>query len=59
MNDPNTYPYQRYQPQPTSRREMLTRCASGFGALALAALQSDPLFAGLDANSSEPGSAGR
>ena len=30
---------------PATRREMLTRCASGFGALALTALQSDPSFA--------------
>lgn len=44
--------------QPTNRREMLTRCASGFGALALAALQSDPVFAGDDAKSSMPVHAG-
>lgn len=38
------YPCQRYQAQPTSRREMLQRCGSGFGALALAALRLDPAF---------------
>jgi len=37
---------------------MLTRCASGFGALALAALQSDPAFAGEDAKVSAAGRAG-
>jgi len=29
-----------------TRRDMLSRCASGFGAVALAALQNDPVFAG-------------
>jgi hypothetical protein len=38
------YPCQRYQAQPTSRREMLRRCASGFGAVALAALQTDSAY---------------
>jgi len=38
---------------------MLAKCASGFGALALAALHNDPSFAGGDTNSaSGPGSAG-
>ena len=37
---------------------MLMKCANGFGALALAALQSDPAFAGDDATSPEPGYAG-
>ena len=32
------YPCQRTQTPPATRREMLTKCASGFGALALAAL---------------------
>ena len=40
------YPCQRVQAQPTSRREMLHRCGSGFGALALAALRCDPAFSG-------------
>ena len=53
-----SYPCGRYQSLPTSRREMLSRCAGGFGALALAALQSDVSFAGNDAGSSGPGHAG-
>ena len=57
MNRQNAFPCQRYQPLPTSRREMLTRCAGGFGALALTALQCDPAFANA-ATSSEPGRAG-
>src|SRR5438105_3776880 len=31
----------RFQPAPLSRREMLLRCANGFGAVALAALLGD------------------
>ncbi len=46
MTNYKHYPCQRHQSQPTSRRDMLKRCASGFGALALAALQLDPAFAG-------------
>ena len=42
----SSYPCQQVKPQPTSRREMLAQCGSGFGALALAALQCDPVFAG-------------
>ncbi len=38
------YPCQRYQQVPTSRREMLIRTASGFGAIALAGLQIDGAF---------------
>ncbi len=53
MTNHNTYPCQQLQPKPTTRREMLTKCASGFGALALAALQSDPAFAGDDAKSTD------
>ncbi len=45
MNHINKYPCQRYQSLPTTRREMLRKCASGFGAVALAGLQSDPAFA--------------
>lgn len=52
------FPCQRYRPQTTTRREMLTKCASGFGALALAALKSDPLFASNERNLSEQGQAG-
>ena len=40
------YPCHRYRPAPTSRRDMLKQCAGGFGAFALAALGSDPSFAG-------------
>ena len=36
MNNP--FPCQRYRPMPLSRRDMLRRSASGFGAMALAAL---------------------
>jgi hypothetical protein len=44
MTRHNQYPCQRYRPQPTSRREMLMRCASGFGAVALAGLAQDAAF---------------
>ena len=40
----NKYPCQRFQPAPLSRREMLSRCASGFGAVAMAALSADKAF---------------
>ncbi len=40
-----TYPCARFRPLPLSRREMLGRCASGFGAVALAALHRDSTFA--------------
>lgn len=43
------FPCQRSQPRPTTRREMLANCASGFGAIALAALQADHVFAGKSA----------
>src|SRR5690349_12996582 len=33
--------------QPLTRREMLTRCAGGFGAVALSGLMSDPAFGGI------------
>lgn len=46
MSNPFKYPCQRLQPSPLSRRDMLHRCGSGFGALALAALQLDPAFGG-------------
>lgn len=54
----NPFPCQRMFSQPSSRREMLTQCASGFGALALAALQCDPSFAGQVSNTAGPGQAG-
>ena len=37
---------------------MLTRCASGFGAFALAALQHDPIYAGSPPSDAELGAAG-
>lgn len=43
---------------PTSRREMLTRCASGFGAVALAALQNDSAFAAPSSSIVDMGAAG-
>src|SRR6266850_3317453 len=36
----------RFAPAPLTRREMLIRCANGFGAVALAALIGDKAFAG-------------
>jgi len=54
----NPYPCQRGQNQPTSRREMLAGCASGFGALALAALQTGTAFGGDVSHQSGPGFAG-
>ena len=47
------YPCQHYQPRPSSRREMLHRCGSGFGALALAALRLDPAFSNDEAKKNE------
>lgn len=38
---------QRYISQPQTRREMLSRCAGGFGALALAALSADRAYGAL------------
>jgi len=40
----NPFPCQRYRPMPVSRRDMLRRSASGFGAMALAALGLDPAY---------------
>ena len=54
----NDYPCQRQQSLPTSRREMLTRCASGFGAVALTALQSDSAFSAGTPKTPERGFAG-
>jgi len=42
------YPCQRRQSAPLSRREMLSRCASGFGGVALAALGVENAFAASD-----------
>ncbi len=52
------FPCHRYRPEPTSRREMLMRCASGFGAVALAALCRDPAFGATSTEDSELGFAG-
>ena len=54
----SAYPCQRLQAPPTSRREMLMQCASGFGAVALAALRNDPAFAGKATTDPELGFAG-
>ena len=42
----NRFPCRRHQSRPWSRREMLTRCGSGFGAVALAALSEKVAFGG-------------
>ncbi|HEY2892614.1 MAG TPA: DUF1501 domain-containing protein, partial [Pirellulales bacterium] len=42
----------RYQPLALTRREMLARCANGFGAAALAALAIDPAYAATTASAS-------
>jgi hypothetical protein len=44
----------RFQPGPLSRRDMLARCANGFGAVALAALLGDRGFAGEPAADRNP-----
>ena len=54
----NQYPCQRIKSQPRTRREMLIDCAGGFGAVALAALQSDKAFAGGDRQLVDLGHAG-
>src|SRR5688500_1821244 len=47
----------RFTPPPLSRREMLRRCASGFGAVALSALMNDRAFGLLAAHSPLPSAA--
>ena len=55
----NIFPCRRVGPQPCSRREMLSRCGSGFGAVALAALGQDRAFAlPTDSEPTEEGFAG-
>ena len=49
-----SYPCQRRKSPPRTRREMLARCGSGFGALALAGLQADRAFAGPTQPSRDP-----
>jgi hypothetical protein len=44
----------RYLPAPLTRREMLSRSASGFGALSLAALMADKAFGGAGAAAPSP-----
>ena len=60
MINQHIYPCQRYQSRPLSRRQMLGRCGSGFGAVALAALGLDKAYAGAltDENLPEQGFAG-
>lgn len=58
MKNQRSFPCHRYQPEPTSRREMLARCASGFGAVALAALGQDRSFGATLANTDEADFAG-
>ena len=52
------YPCQRLQSRPSSRRDMLRRCAGGIGAVALAALARDPAFGFDTAANAELGAAG-
>ena len=52
------YPCQRNRTGPMSRREMLSRCGSGFGAVALAALGIHPAFGIQDDPISDAGHAG-
>ena len=49
----NSFPCQRYRPMPLSRRAMLRRSASGFGAMALAALGLDPAYGAYGATGSD------
>lgn len=41
MNQRHAFPCHRYRAVPSSRREMLSRCGSGFGAVALSALSKE------------------
>ncbi|QEF98114.1 hypothetical protein Mal15_21610 [Stieleria maiorica] len=52
------YHCRRYQSAPTSRRDMLRRCASGFGAVALAGLAQDAAYSLESSSSDELGKAG-
>ena len=45
MINQHKYPCQRFQSAPLTRRQMLSRCASGFGAVALAGLGREKAFA--------------
>src|SRR5580692_6835172 len=43
-----------FAPRALTRREMLARCASGFGAIALTALLTDKAFGGVVTTANEP-----
>ncbi len=58
MTKHSLFPCQRYQAQPSSRRDMLRRCASGFGAVALAGLAQDAAYSLESTQSEELGKAG-
>ena len=58
MTSQSVFPCRRYQSRPVSRREMLSRCASGFGAVALAGLLQDDSFAADVSKSGDLGKAG-
>ena len=58
MKEHGSFPCQRVQPRPPSRREMLRRCASGFGSVALAGLLHDSGFAAPIAEPPDSGRAG-
>ena len=58
MTEQIPYTCQRLQSQPSSRRDMLRRCAGGFAAVALAALARDPAFGFDTAANPELGAAG-
>jgi hypothetical protein len=44
----------RFQPAPLTRRDMLRRCANGFGAVALSTLLGDRAFGGIPAQAHNP-----
>ena len=48
----------QFQPRPLSRRQMLARCANGFGAMALTALLGDRAFGATAAAAPSGGHAG-
>lgn len=58
MNNLSPYPCQRIQSSPLSRRDMLRKCAGGFGAVALSALAQDPAYGLTKASETEISKAG-
>lgn len=58
MTRQHSYPCQRYQARPLSRRDMLRRCASGFGSVALAGLLHDAAYSIEAVRSDDLGHAG-